>query len=276
MAIWPVVGSSRKIRAQSAIRRRFPLFLLPNKPQEGLPPIDILQYDHPSVTVDTVLFTIMAEDLKVLLVQRRIEPFRDYWSLPGGFVHMDESLEQAALNKLKEKTNVDDIYLEQLYTFGDIDRDPRARVITIAYYALVSSARFTLRPSEAVSDVKWHSIYDLPPLAFDHGRILEYALQRLRNKLGYTTVGSQLLEEKFTLPELCRMYEIILNKKIDKRNFRKKMSFLDILEETDETTQKFSKKPAKLYKFRHSDIVELPQNSRNAIQPKIPRSLRGL
>lgn len=218
----------------------------------------------------------MDEDLKVLLVQRRVEPYTDYWSLPGGFVHMDESLEQAALSKLKEKTNVDDIYLEQLYTFGELERDPRARVITIAYYALVSSARFTLRPSEAVSDVKWHSIYALPDLAFDHARIIEYALQRLRNKLGYTTVGSQLLAEKFTLPELCRIYEIILNKAIDKRNFRKKVAFLDILEETDETTQKHSKKPAKLYRFKHSDIVELPQSSRNAIQPKIPRSLKGL
>lgn len=218
----------------------------------------------------------MDEDLKVLLVQRRVDPYQDFWSLPGGFVHMDESLEQAALHKLKEKTNVDDIYLEQLYTFGDLERDPRARVITIAYYALVSSARFTLRPSEAVSDVKWHSIYALPSLAFDHLRILDYALQRLRNKLGYTTVGSQLLPDKFTLPELCRIYEIILAREIDKRNFRKKVAFLDILEETDETTQKHSKKPAKLYKFKHSDIVELPQSSRTAIQPKIPRSLKGL
>ena len=217
----------------------------------------------------------MDEDLKVLLVQRRVDPFKEFWSLPGGFVGMDESLEQAALRKLKEKTNVDDIYLEQLYTFGDLDRDPRARVITIAYYALVSSERFTLRPSEAVSDVKWHSVYKLPDLAFDHGRIIDYALQRLRNKLGYTTVGSQLLPEKFSLPELCRIYEVILNKQIDKRNFRKKISFLDILDETDETTQKYSKKPAKLYRFKHSDIVELPQSSRNAIQPKIPRSLKG-
>ncbi|PKL78016.1 MAG: NUDIX hydrolase [Candidatus Melainabacteria bacterium HGW-Melainabacteria-1] len=218
----------------------------------------------------------MDEDLKVLLVQRRVDPYQDFWSLPGGFVRMDESLEDGALRKLKEKTNVDDIYLEQLYTFGELGRDPRARVITIAYYALVSSERFTLIPSEAVSDVNWHSIYALPDLAFDHGRIIAYALQRLRNKLGYTTVGSQLLPEKFTLPELCRIYEVILNKAIDKRNFRKKVAFLDILEETDETTQKHSKKPARLYRFKQSDIVDLPQGSRNPIQPKIPRSLKGL
>lgn len=218
----------------------------------------------------------MDADLKVLLVQRRVEPFQDYWSLPGGFVQMDESLEEAALRKLKEKTNVDQIYLEQLYTFGELGRDPRARVITIAYYALVNSEHFTLKPSDLVSDVRWHSIYQLPELAFDHQRVLNYALQRLRNKLGYTTVGSQLLPEKFTLPELCSIYEIILNREIDKRNFRKKVAFLDILEETEETTQKHSKKPAKLYRFKHSDIVELPQGSRNAIQPKIPRSLKGL
>lgn len=237
--------------------------------------IDILHYDHPAVTVDIVLFTIMDEDLKVLLVQRRVEPYEGFWSLPGGFVRMEESLEEAALRKLKEKTNVDEVYLEQLYTFGNIDRDPRARVITIAYYALVSSERFTLKPSEAVSDVNWHSIYDLPELAFDHQIIMDYALQRLRNKLGYTTVGSQLLPEKFTLPELCRIYEVILDRPIDKRNFRKKIAFMDVLEDTEETTQKFSKKPAKLYRFKHADIIELPQGNKNAIQPKIPRSLSG-
>lgn len=237
--------------------------------------IDISQYDHPAVTVDIVLFTIMDEDLKVLLVQRRIAPYEDFWSLPGGFVLMDESLEEAALRKLKEKTNVDEVYLEQLYTFGNIDRDPRARVITITYYALVSSERFTLKPSDSVSNVSWHSVYDLPELAFDHLSIVNYALERLRNKLGYTTVGSQLLLEKFTLPELCRVYEIILDRPIDKRNFRKKMAFMDVLEDTKETTQKFSKKPAKLYRFKHSDIVELPQSNKNVIQPKLSRSLAG-
>lgn len=239
-------------------------------------PIDILRYQHPAITVDVVLFTILDNDLKVLLVQRRIEPYQGLWSLPGGFVLMEESLEEAALRKLKEKTNVDEIYLEQLYTFGDIDRDPRARVITVSYYALVSSERFTLKhSSEAVSDVKWFSIYALPELAFDHAPIVDYALQRLRNKLAYTTVGSQLLSEKFTLPELCRVYEVILDRPLDKRNFRKKIAFLDILEETDETTQKFSKKPAKLYRFKHSDIVELPQNNKHAIQSKLPNSLTG-
>lgn len=237
--------------------------------------IDILDYEHPAVTVDIVLFTIMQEDLKVLLVQRNTEPFQGYWSLPGGFVQMDESLEAAALHKLKEKTNVDDVYLEQLYTFGEIERDPRARVITIAYYALVNSEKFTLHPSEAVSDVRWHSMYQLPALAFDHQRIVDLALQRLRNKLGYTTLGLQLLPEKFTLPELCRVYEVILNRQIDKRNFRKKVAFLDILEDTQETTQEFSKKPAKLYRFKQSENLDIQPNSKNVFDPKIPRSLSG-
>ncbi len=217
----------------------------------------------------------MQEDLKVLLVQRRVEPFEGFWSLPGGFVQMNESLEQAAWRKLKEKTNVDEVYLEQLYTFADLQRDPRARVLTIAYYALVSSEHFTLKPSEAVADVKWHSMYALPELAFDHAMILDYALQRLRNKLAYTTVGSQLLPEKFTLPELCRIYELILNREIDKRNFRKKMAIMDVLEDTGETTQKYSKKPAKLYRFKHSEIMELSQSGQSVIQPKTPRSLQG-
>lgn len=217
----------------------------------------------------------MGEDLKVLLVQRRIEPFKGFWSLPGGFVQMNESLEQAALRKLKEKTNVDEVYLEQLYTFANLERDPRTRVLTIAYYALVSSENFTLKPSEAVTDVKWHSMYDLPDLAFDHAHILDYALQRLRNKLAYTTVGSQLLPEKFTLPELCRIYELILNREIDKRNFRKKMTVMDVLEDTEETSQKYSKKPAKLYRFKHSEIMELSPGAQSVIQPKTPRSLQG-
>lgn len=188
---------------------------------------------------------------------------------------MEESLEEAALRKLKEKTNVQDVYLEQLYTFGAIERDPRARVITIAYYALVSSEKFTLRPSEAVSDVRWHSVYQPPALAFDHSSIIELALQRLRNKLGYTTLGFQLLPEKFTLPELCKVYEIILNKQIDKRNFRKKISFLDIIDETGETTQEFSKKPAKLYRFKQNENLDIQASSKNVFDPKIPRSLTG-
>lgn len=237
--------------------------------------IEILDYPHPAVTVDIVLFTVMNNDLKVLLVQRNNEPFAGFWSLPGGFVGMDQSLEEAALQKLKEKTNVQNVYLEQLYTFGDIDRDPRTRVITIAYYALVSSEKFTLRPSDTVSEVSWHSVYRLPTLAFDHRRIIEVAWQRLRNKLGYTTLGFQLLPEKFTLPELCKVYEIILNKKIDKRNFRKKISFLGILEETGETTQEFSKKPAKLYRFKCNKTLNMQLYNQPVFDPKIPRSLTG-
>lgn len=236
---------------------------------------NILKYKHPAITVDVVLFTIMQDDLQVLLVQRREQPFASLWSLPGGFVQLDENLEQAALRKLKEKTNVDQVYLEQLYTFGDLKRDPRARVITVAYYALVSSANFSLKPSPAVSDVKWCSVYSALPLAFDHAEILECALERLRNKLSYTTVGFQLLPEKFTLPELCRVYEIILNRPIDKRNFRKKIAFLDILEDTQAYTQEFSKKPAKLYRFKHGQPVNLSAKASAVIQGKIPQSLSG-
>ena len=200
----------------------------------------------------------MDEDLKVLLIQRNESPFKDMWSLPGGFIRLDESLDEAALRKLKEKTNIDNIYLEQLYTFGAVNRDPRERIITVAYFALVSSDCFQLKPSEAVKEIKWFSIYQLPPLAFDHRHILIYAHERLRNKLGYSTVGFQLLPEEFTLPELGRMYEIILQKKIDKRNFRKKILFLDILEDTHHSTQEFSKKPAKLYRFKQATSFEIP------------------
>lgn len=234
---------------------------------------DLKQYDHPFVTVDVVLFTIMENDLKILLVQRDTKPYRAYWALPGGFVNVGESLDAAAMRTLKEKTNVQDVYLEQLYTLGEPKRDPRAHVITISYYALVSSELFKLIPSEAIKDVKWHSVYTPPQLAFDHQKIFQFALDRLRNKLGYTTVGFQLLPEKFTLPELCRMYEVILNKKIDKRNFRKKINELDILIDTQEYTQAFSKKPAKLYRFKKQENPELLLNSNATIDPKIPQTL---
>ena len=199
------------------------------------------------VTVDTVLFTIQTGVLKVLLVKRRIPPFAKQFAIPGGFVHEDEDLDQAALRELREETGVGDVYLEQLYSFGNPDRDPRGRVITVAYFALISADR-KLKAGSDAAEADWYSMDDLPPLAFDHAAILNYALERLRNKLEYTTVGFQLLPEKFTLTELQELYEAILGKKLDKRNFRRKMSLLKILKPLPEY-RRGGQRPAQLYRF---------------------------
>jgi len=217
------------------------------------------KYDRPSVTVDIILFTIKNGDLKVLLVKRDLEPFKDMWAIPGGFVRMEESLEEAAKRELLEETNVKDVYLEQLYTFGNPKRDPRTRVITVSYFALVNSDKFKLKASTDVKDVKWFSIYELPKLAFDHQDILEYALKRLRWKLEYTTVAFSLLPERFTLTELQTIYEIIMHKQLDKRNFRKKVKALGIVKETSEYQSDVTHRPAKLYKknTKIGEIVEI-------------------
>jgi len=199
------------------------------------------------VTVDIVIFTIQEGVLKVLLIKRAIPPFLGQCAIPGGFVHEDEDLDQAALRELQEESGVTDVYLEQLYSFGNPNRDPRGRVITIAYFALISPDRKLMAGSDAAA-AAWYPIDQLPPLAFDHATILNYALQRLRNKLEYTTVGFQLLPEKFTLTELQAVYEAILGKKLDKRNFRRKMSLLRILKPLREH-RRGGQRPAQLYRF---------------------------
>ena len=175
-----------------------------------------MYYDKIGVTVDIVIFTIKNDDLQVLLVKRKLAPFKDQWAIPGGFVRKEESLDNAARRELEEETGVKDVYLEQLYTFGKPKRDPRGRIVTVAYYSLISSNK-QIKPiaKTDVYEAAWHSMYNLPKkLAFDHDHILNYALQRLRYKLEYTTVGFQLLPKKFTLTELQKVYEIILNKKL--------------------------------------------------------------
>jgi len=177
--------------------------------------------EHPRVTVNIVIFTIKDEELKVLLVKRIVEPYKNSWALPGGFIKINESLEDAAKRELFEETNVKNIYLEQLYTFGDPNRDPRTRVIAVTYFALIKNENINLKAKNQAKELQWFNVKKLPELAFDHKNIIDYAVQRLKYKLEYTTVGFKLLNKEFTLTELQRVYEIILNKKLDKRNFRK-------------------------------------------------------
>jgi 8-oxo-dGTP diphosphatase len=208
------------------------------------------EYPRPSVTVDLVILTIAEDDLKVLLIRRRQEPFRDRWALPGGFVDINESLETAAARELEEETGVRDVYLEQLYTFGDPGRDPRGRVISVAYFALIDAERQRIVAADDAADAAWHSVFKPPRLAFDHAKVLEYAVWRLRNKIEWTTVGYELLPKKFTLSELQRVYEIILQRPVDKRNFRKKILAQGRIRELNETRSDGAHRPARLYAFR--------------------------
>jgi len=203
------------------------------------------------VTVDIVLFTISNGRLQVLLIRRLAEPFRGSYALPGGFVLPEESLDAAASRELSEETGVSDVFLEQLYTFGQPKRDTRGRVITVAYFALVPNTE-ALKPGTDASAAGWFSVEELPPLAFDHAEILTTAHTRLRNKLDYSNVGFELLPEKFTLTELQAVHEAILGTQLDKRNFRRKIAQQDLLKPLKEF-RATGRKPAQLFKFRSKD-----------------------
>ena len=214
-------------------------------------------YEQVAVTVDLVVFTVNDDALNVMLVKRAEEPFADRWSLPGGFLRSSESLEGAALRVLKEKAGVEDVYVEQLYTFGDLARYPRARVITVAYFALIPWKELVPPPSDKVTDLMWASATRLPKLAFDHREIVAYAVQRLRAKAGYSNIVYALMPRQFRLSELQRMYEIIMNDKLDKRNFRKRMLATGLLQETGRKDVAGAHRPAMLYKFKKMEIAFL-------------------
>lgn len=213
------------------------------------PPAQGQRHRYPAVAVDMIIVTVSGDDLLVLLVQRRGEPFAGRWAIPGGFVEPDESLDEAAARELREETSVDDVYLEQLYTFGEPGRDPRGRVISVAYFALVRQA-LDVRGGDDAADARWFPLRALPPLAFDHGMILDYALERIRRKVEYTNIIYSLLPDIFTLSELQRVYEIVLGRDLDKRNFRKKIATLDLVEPTGTLRRDGAHRPAKLYRFR--------------------------
>jgi 8-oxo-dGTP diphosphatase len=204
------------------------------------------------VSVDTVIFTVRNKELMVLLIKRGHEPFKDMWAVPGGFLRISETLEDSSRRVLYERTHVENVYLEQLYCFSNPNRYPNARVITVTYFALIGSHNLKLShdPGIDIKGLKWQSVYNLPPLAFDHDMIIKFALRRLREKLEFSNIAFQLLPAKFTLTELQKVYEIIQNKPLDKRNFRKKMISLGILEELEEFTKSTSKRPARLYSFK--------------------------
>jgi 8-oxo-dGTP diphosphatase len=219
-------------------------------PEETPETYDPSRYERPSVTVDVVIFTLLEKELHILLVKRRRWPYEGSWAIPGGFIDMDESLEQAARRELEEETGVRDIYLEQLYTFGEPKRDPRMRVISVAYFAIIRAERQTLRSSDESIDVRWYPVRRLPgQLAFDHDHVLATALDRLRSKLEYTTLAFQLLPEVFSILELKHIYEQILGEKLDKGNFYRKVKDAHILEDTG-MRREGRGRPTSLYRFR--------------------------
>ncbi len=198
------------------------------------------------ITVDVVILTLKNNAIQVLLVKRLNEPFKDKWAIPGGYVRLSENLDDAALRILKEKTKVENIYLEQLYTFGDPLRHPNSRVITCAYFALVRAEDLNVVTTD---DLGWFKVSELPELAFDHKEIIEYSMKRTRERLEICPVAYQLLNEKFSLTEMQKAYELIMGKELDKRNFRKKAITTEGLIELNEYTKSSSKRPARLYTF---------------------------
>lgn len=218
------------------------------------------RYPRAALTVDCVVFGFDEGALKVLLIRRGIEPYRNRWALPGGFVRQEETLDDAARRELQEETGLQKVYLEQLYTFSEIKRDPRERVISVAYFALVRRAEHLPQAATDAAEAAWFELKKIPRLAFDHTKILQTALERLRGKIRWQPVGFELLPIKFTLSQLQELYETILGRDLDKRNFRKKLLALDLLVALDETTTATSRRPAQLFCFEPRKYQALTHN----------------
>ncbi|OHA03773.1 MAG: hypothetical protein A3I44_03270 [Candidatus Sungbacteria bacterium RIFCSPLOWO2_02_FULL_51_17] len=210
-----------------------------------------------SLTVDMVIFTVVDDTLNVLLVKRKYEPFAGIWALPGGFVEEDETPREAAERELLEEAGLSASYLEQLYTFGEPRRDPRGRVVSVAHFALVPASQLKIRAGDDAADARLFPVHNLPKLAFDHKDIIAYAVTRVGNKIQYTNVVWSLLPPAFTLSDIQAIYESIWGKKVDKRNFRKKLLSLGLLKPLSRERTGLRQRPAKLYAFKTKQFVEL-------------------
>jgi 8-oxo-dGTP diphosphatase len=217
------------------------------------------KYKFAVMAVDVVIFTIKEGKLMALLIQMKKKPFAGMWAAPGGLIKGAESLDNAAKRLLLEKAGVKNVYLEQLYAFGEPNRDPFGRVVSVAYFALIPSRGIILKTTKDYADVRWFPVKKLPKMAYDHKQIVETATKRLQAKLGYTNIVYSLLPKEFVLTEMQKTYEIILGKKMDKRNFRKKIFSLKLVKKTAKKQQGEANRPANLYKFvdRKPKIVEI-------------------
>jgi 8-oxo-dGTP diphosphatase len=221
------------------------------------------QYPRAALTVDCVVFGFDEGELKVLLIQRALEPFKSRWALPGGFVRVHETLDAAARRELAEEAGLTDVFLEQLYTFGAMDRDPRERVVSVAYYALVKLAAHETKAATDASDARWFAVSQVPKLAFDHADILATGLARLKSKVRYQPIGFELLPPKFTLSQLQHLYEAVLETELDKRNFRKKVLSFDLLVPLKETQMTGPHRPAQLFRFDADKYEKLKRKGFN-------------
>ena len=222
------------------------------------------EYPRPALTVDCIIFGLDAQqELKVMLIQRDIPPFKGQWAIPGGFVRIEETLEEAALRELQEETGIHHIFLEQLYTFGDLGRDPRDRTVTVAYYALINLVEQKIQASTDARAAEWFAISNIPQLAFDHNQILQIAIARLRSKIRYEPIGFELLPQNFSLSQLQRLYETVLDRPLDKRNFRKKILGMDLLIDTGKVEHNVAHRAAKLYQFDENKFLQLKQKGFN-------------
>ena len=212
------------------------------------------------IAVDAIVFGYNKENgVSLLLIKRKFDPFQGEWAIPGGFVKNTETLEQAVERELQEETGVTINYLEQLYTFGQPDRDPRRRVVSIAYFGLVKSSQFEkLQATTDAEEAKWFNIKNLPKLAFDHQQIVQAAIQRLRGKISYQPIGFELLDPKFPFSDLEHLYATLLDRPIDRRNFKKKVMHLGILDELDEKAKSTGAgRPGNLYRFNRNTYKKL-------------------
>lgn len=221
------------------------------------------EYPRPALTVDCVIFGLDDGKLKILLIERGLEPYKGRWAFPGGFVDMEETIDAAAMRELQEETGLKNVFMEQLCTFGGVDRDPRGRVVSVAYFALVNKINSQVKAGDDASNAKWFTISETPQLAFDHDMILRVAFNRLKGKIKYQPIGFELLPEKFTLSQLQHLYEVILETSIDKRNFRKKILGMGLLIELDEKEENVSHRAASYYKFDKKKYIELSDRGFN-------------
>ena len=215
------------------------------------------KYPHPSVTTDCVIFGFDGGKLKVLLVERGLEPYKGRWAFPGGFIKIDESCEEGALRELEEETALKGTYVQQFHTYSAPNRDPRERVITVAFFALVCIQE--VEAGDDANKAQWFAIDEVPQLAFDHDVILRDALKRLRERIHFQPIGFELLPEKFTMRQLQNLYEAILDVHFDRGNFSKKMLHFNILTPLDETVRPTPKREARLYRFNKESYDDLKQ-----------------
>ena len=223
-------------------------------------PMFTYKYPHPAVTTDCVIFGFDGRELNVLLIERGIPPFKGDWALPGGFIKMDETAEEGARRELLEETNVSDVYLEQFHTFSTVDRDPRERVITIAYFALVRKSDFRIIGGDDAARAEWHPLKNLPHLAFDHSEIIRLARERLQERLATKPIAFRLLDEKFKMSELQRIYEIINDKTYERRNFAKKMMATGLLIDEGPNPTPEPNRAATLYRFNEDEYLRKCQS----------------